>query len=164
MREPEAAEYLGVSPRTLYRYRKAGKLAYREQKGKARPTVEYEEADLNRLRRELEERRTTSKKPGPATPPRPRLTFGLSQREWTELAEEAARYGLKPPEYARRLVREGLESRFQTDVRELRQELDTARSEVKRLRSETAGALEAVLEYVGLSAEEAKEWVTQNLR
>lgn len=164
MRESEAAHYLGVTPQTLYRYRKAGTLPYRETKGKTRPYIEYDPDDLNRLKADLDQRRTRSAKPAPLSPSRPRVTFGLPEPEYQELATEAKRYGMSPGEYARRLVREGLESRFQAEAAELRAHVGEVTRELKQVRAEFATGFEAVLEFVGLPPEQAHEWVTENLR
>jgi hypothetical protein len=164
MREHEAAAHLGVSVRTLYRYRKAGKVAFRVVKGRGRPVIEYDRAEVERLKRTLAERAESASGPAPEPPRRPRVTFGLSPSEHAELSRDAARYGMTPGEYARQLAREGMESRFRTEAAELRQELDTLQGELRKVRSEVASAFEVVLEYVGLAPEAARQWVTENLR
>jgi hypothetical protein len=164
MREDKAALFVGVSTRTLYRLRKAGRLAYRELKGTARPVIDYDQEDLELLKAELDQRRTKSRKPGKPPDTSPRITFGLPDREHGELIQEAAQYGMSPGEYARRLVRERLESRLRAETADLQREVKQVRTDLNRLRAEVAGAIEAVLEYVGLPSDEAKRWTTDNLR
>ena len=165
MREPEAAQYLGLTMRTLRNYRRKGTLAYREATGKTRPTIEYDQSELDRLKAELDRRRESSAKPKPAGKPvLQRVTFGLPPEGYAELAEEAQRYGMSVGEYARRLVREGLESRFQSEAAELRSEVNQVKAELERTRKDFAAGFEAVLEYVGLNPDDAKTWVTENLR
>lgn len=164
MTEQEAMAYLSLTARTLRNYRRQGKLPYREVKGKTRPVIEYERADLDRLKSDLDRRRQRSKKPQTVKPALPRVTFGLPPAEYENLVLEATRYGMSPSEYARRLAREGMESHFQQEAAELRGELAKANAEMRKMRNEFSLAFEAVLEYVGLSPEDAKKWVTDNLR
>lgn len=165
MREKEAAAYLGVNARTLYRYRKKGELAFGAVPGKTRPAIDYDPADLERLKAELERQRTRMPKPSASPRPTPRrVSFGLPPAAYQELVEEAAKYGMGVGEYARRLVREGLESRFESEARELRAEVDLLKKEVHKVRYEFAGGFEAMLEYAGMSPEDARQWVTDNLR
>ena len=162
MNEQEAAQYLNVTPRTLLNYRKAGRLSYRLVQGKTRPVIEYEKSVLERFKGELEAR---AQVPKIAKPPRlRRVTFGLASHDYQELSEEAKKYDMKPGEYARRLMRESMESNLKGEMREL-QAADTKNTEeVKRLRSDVAGAFEALLEFLNLSPQEAQAWVTENLR
>lgn len=67
-------------------------------------------------------------------------------------------------EYARRLARDQMESRYLAEAKELRQDLDAANSELRKARKQFASAFEALLDYVGLPPEEAKKWVDDNLR
>lgn len=165
MHDKDAAAYLKVTTRTLHRYRTSGKLPYKEVPGKTRSIIEYDAADIARLKEALDRRRTAGPKPkGRPVPAARRVTFGLSPEALGDLTKEAARYGGTVPEYARRLVREGLESRFRTEADELRAEVKRLTAEVSRVRKDFAAGFEAVLEFVGLSPEEAKQWVTDNLR
>ena len=169
MREKEAAAYLHVNPRTLYRYRQKGRLAFRVVPSQTRPHIEYAQADVEALGRELERQRSRSVKPAAqertdnGSAPR-RVSFGLPSRDYEELAAEASRYGMKVGEYARQLVREGLESRFQAEASELHDEMNRQNSKIDQVRNDFAAGFEAILEFTGLSTEEAKEWVTNNLR
>ena len=165
MSEAEAAAYLNLTARTLQRYRKKGNLAYREANGKTRSTIEYDKADLDRLKAELQTKRAISRKPKPiAKTAMPRIAFGLPQENFAELEKEAQRFGMSVGEYARRLVREGLESRFQSEATELRNRVKQLETELSRTRKDFSAAFEAVLEYTGLDPEEAKKWVSENLR
>lgn len=165
MNDQQAAAFLQLTVRTLRNYRRAGKLPYREVKGKTRPVIEYDRADLERLKEDIQKRQRRSKKPvAPVPAARPRVTFALPDAEYEELSREAGKYGLGVGEYARRLAREGLESRFRQEADELRGEMGKAKAEIRKMRSEFSSAFEAVLEFVGLSEEEARKWVGNNLR
>lgn len=164
MTEKEAAEYLGVSVRTLGAYRQKGTLAYREVAGKpGRPAIAYALTDIERLKLMLEARRSRSRKPKPVKSA-PRVTFSLPPDEYAELAEEATKFGMSVGEYARRLAREGLESRFQEEAAELRRQLEKATAEIRKMQKEYPLAFEAMLEFAGLKPDAAKQWVDQNLR
>lgn len=165
MKEREAATFLKISPRTLYRYRKSGKIAFREAPGKTRPTIEYDDTDVELLKSELDERRAIRVKPAKifiATAKRVSLT--LPGEVYDELSQEAATYAMSPGEFARRLVREGLESSFQAEAAELHAAVNRIHTEVKHVRSDFAAGFESLLEYVGLTADDAKKWVAENLR
>jgi excisionase family DNA binding protein len=58
MNKKEAAEFLGVSEKTVERYKSAGKLSARLKRivgadGKSRKVLEFNQSDLERLKREL---------------------------------------------------------------------------------------------------------------
>ncbi len=165
MRELEAAKYLGLTVRTLNTYRRKGTLAFREVPGKTRPTIEYDPSDLDKVKAELDAKRASSKKPLPGSKTASqRVTFGLSPEGYAELEKEAERYAMSVGEYARRLVREGLESRFQSEATELHNRMKQLETELVHTHQDYAAAFEVLLEYIGLAPEEAKEWVTENLR
>ena len=163
MTEKEAADYLGVTVRTLGNYRQKGTLAFREVKGKTRPAIEYQQADIERLKQELEAKRTRGVKAKPRKTA-PRIAFGIPEKERAALAEEAKKFGMSVGEYARRLVREGMESRFQQEASELRAELARANQEIRKIQKEYPLAFEAMLEFAGLEPDDAKKWVNDNLR
>lgn len=163
MTEKEAALSLGVTPRTLANYRQKGVLPYREVPGKTRPAIEYQQADIERLKVLLEARRTRGKKPKPLKTA-PRIAFGIPEQERAALSEEAKKFGMSLGEYARRLVREGMESRFQQEAAELRAELAKANAEIRKMQKEYPLAFEAVLEFAGMEPADAKKWVNENLR
>jgi len=164
MNDQAAAAYLNLTTRTLRNYRRQGKLPYREVKGKTRPVIDYRQDDLDRLKAELSRQRVRSNKPKEAAPALPRVSFGLPRAELAELAAEAKNYGVTPSEYARRLVRERMESNFRLEAAELRSGLAKANAETRKIRKEFSSAIEVVLEIAGLPADQAKQWVTDNLR
>lgn len=164
MTEPEAIAYLNLTARTLRNYRKRGKLAYRQVTGKTRPVIEYDKADIDRLKAELDQQRQQSPKPEPVKPALPRVTFGLPPDEYDEFVRAAEKVGMTPGEYARRLAREQMESRLLTETKELRAELAATKAEMRQRHNEVSAAFEAVLEDTGLSPEAAKRWVDDNLR
>jgi DNA-binding transcriptional MerR regulator len=53
MNKKEAAEYLDVSTRAIERYTKQGKLTVKYEKGKTRSIAIYDQAELERLKEEL---------------------------------------------------------------------------------------------------------------
>ena len=54
MNKDEAASFLGVSVRALERYTQQGKISARYVKGKTRPVVDYDEAELRAFKERLE--------------------------------------------------------------------------------------------------------------
>lgn len=164
MTEAEAAAFLQVTPRTLRNYRQSGELPYREVPGKTRPIIDYQQGDIERLKAKLEKRRQRSKKPVAVKPGLPRVTFSLPPPEHEELSAEAKKYEQSPGEYARRLVREGLESRALAETAELRAEVDSLNAEIRKMKKEFLLAFEVVLEFSGVSKQDAKTWVDNNLR
>jgi excisionase family DNA binding protein len=54
MNKIEAAEFLGISPRSLERYTASGRIAAAYVKGRTRPTLEYSREDLDAFKAELE--------------------------------------------------------------------------------------------------------------
>lgn len=162
--EQEAAAYLDLTVRTLRNYRAKGRLPFREIKGKTRPLIEYQQSDLDRLKSALEKRRQRSKKPTEGKPPLPRITFSLPGVEYEELIAEATKYGQTPSEYARHLLRTRMETKLKMETAELRSKVDTMNAEMRKMRKEFSLAFESVLEFSGLSAQDAKKWVNENLR
>ena len=53
MNKQEAAKFLGVSVRALERYVQQGRISVKYEKGKTRPTANFEQAELETLREEL---------------------------------------------------------------------------------------------------------------
>ena len=53
MNKKEAAEYLGVSVRAVERYVQQGKLSVRYEKGKTRPTANFDQTELEAFKAEL---------------------------------------------------------------------------------------------------------------
>ena len=125
MEKAEAAEFLGVSVRTLERLAAAGRLKKGRALRKTRPVVTYEQTDLERLRDELERgrpaevfRRLNTSKPTSA------IGFRLDPFYVKQLEQEGAKHGMSAGEYARRLVIRGMEGQTaEGDIRELRETL-----------------------------------------
>ncbi len=53
MKKKEAAEYLGVSVRALERYVQQGKISVRYEKGKTRPTANFDQGELEEFKAQL---------------------------------------------------------------------------------------------------------------
>ncbi|MEO1431218.1 MAG: helix-turn-helix domain-containing protein [Cyanobacteria bacterium J06633_8] len=53
MNKKQAAEYLGVSVRAIERYTQQGRLTVRYEKGRTRPTANYNQAELQAFKQEL---------------------------------------------------------------------------------------------------------------
>lgn len=56
MNKEEAAEFLGVSVRALERYVQQGRIGCRYEKGKTRPTLVFDKAELEKFKAELEQK------------------------------------------------------------------------------------------------------------
>jgi len=110
MEKREAAEFLGVSVRTLERIVASGKLKQGKALKKTRPVVVYDEGELAKLKEELQAtrpaevfRRLNTPKPADA------IGFRLDPFYIKRLTEEGEKTGMSAGEYARRLVIRGLE-------------------------------------------------------
>jgi hypothetical protein len=110
MEKREAAEFLGVSMRTLERIAASGKLKQGKALKKTRPVVVYDEGELAKLKEELQAtrpaevfRRLNTPKPADA------IGFRLDPFYIKRLTEEGEKNGMSAGEYARRLVIRGLE-------------------------------------------------------
>jgi predicted site-specific integrase-resolvase len=55
MNKQSAADYLGVSVRPLERYVQQGKISVRYEKGKTRPTANFDSTELQAFKAELEQ-------------------------------------------------------------------------------------------------------------
>ena len=53
MNKKQAAEFLGVSVRAIERYTQQGRLTVRYEKGKTRPTANYDQTELEAFKQEL---------------------------------------------------------------------------------------------------------------
>jgi hypothetical protein len=164
MLESDAAALLGVTARTVRNYRRRGKLSYREIQENSQTRIDYPEEALLKLKAELDDRRTGRVAKRRDSKVSPRIAFVLPPDEFAELSTAAAKIGMHPSEYARMLMRESLESRMTTEMKDLRRFQERTETDLKRFRAEVSGAVEAILEFVGMAAPEAKEWVTENLR
>lgn len=125
MDKEQAAEFLGVSVRTLERFVAAGKLKKGRSRGKTRPVVVFEKQDLERLKKALEESRPSEVFGRPNTPkPTEAVGFRLDPYYVKQLQTEGARQGLSAGEYARRLVIRGIETQTaHDDLKALRKSL-----------------------------------------
>lgn len=54
MTKAEAAEYMGISERSLERYTKDNRIGVRYEKGKTKPVPAYDQSELDRFKSELE--------------------------------------------------------------------------------------------------------------
>lgn len=110
MEKQDAAEYLGVSTRTLERLVASGRLKRGRALRKTRPVAVFEEKELERLKRELDSGRPPEVFGRPNTPkPKDAIGFRLDPFYIKLLGEEGEKKGLSPSEYARKLVIQGLE-------------------------------------------------------
>lgn len=110
MDKEQAADYLGVSVRTLERFAAAGKLTKGRAKGKTRPVVIFDKKEVERLKKELQSARPVEVFGRPNTPrPKDAIGFRLDPFYIKKLEEEGAKRDLGAAEYARRLVVRGLE-------------------------------------------------------
>ena len=149
MTTSEAAKFLGVTPRTLQRYTKEGRLGARQEKGKTRPVTVYDEAEVMALKGKLESspyaKRTQNVSLSTDT-----ITIRLDEHYLTRLADEGTKRGYSAGQYARQLIIQGLEDRHQEAL--------------ERLRKDVANATYATLAYGGkLTPEESEAWVRENL-
>lgn len=110
MEKTAAAEFLGVSTRTLERLSKAGRLTAGRARKKTRPVVVYDQQELERLKVELQAgrpaevfRRLNTEKPRDA------IGFRLDPFYVQRLTEAGEKEGLSASEFARRLVIRGVE-------------------------------------------------------
>jgi len=88
MNKSEAAEYLGISARSLERYTAQGRLSHTLKKGKTRPVLDYETSELERLKAELQ---AALNAPQPATssnPDTPSNALAILAKKPAELAAE----------------------------------------------------------------------------
>jgi len=125
MEKQEAAEYLGVSVRTLERLAASGRLTKGRAKGKTSPLVVFDKSELEKLKKELEEARPSEVFGRPNTPkPTDAIGFRLDPYYVKQLEEAGQKHGLSPGEYARRLVIRGLEGQtFEGDLKALNKNL-----------------------------------------
>ncbi|MEI7578363.1 MAG: hypothetical protein WCK51_15855 [Armatimonadota bacterium] len=128
MEKQAAAEFLGVSVRTLERFAAAGKVKTGRARRKTRPVVTYDEFDLERLRVELAGRSTGEVFGRPNTSQtKGAIGFRLTTHYIQRLEEEGEKRNMSSSEFARMLVIRGLEEhpseRFINEVRAVREHL-----------------------------------------
>ncbi len=100
----EAAEYLGISVRTLERYTRAQRIPAQYEKGKRHARVVYREEDLEALKADLAAERSL-RQPDVRTPnAMRRIGFRLEPVDLKRLEELARREDVSPGDYARHLV------------------------------------------------------------
>lgn len=115
MEKKEAAEFLGVSTRTLERLATAGKLTKGRARKKTRPVVVYDKKELAALKKELESSRPSEVFGRPNAPkPQDAIGFRLDPFYVKKLTELGKQHGMSPSEYARRLVIRSLEGQTQS--------------------------------------------------
>ena len=156
MTKKEAAAFVGVGIRALERYAKAGRLSVHQRKGKTRPIVLYDEAELLPLKDEASARlRPRAAVLSPVGESTDTVGFRLDSYYRKRLLQAAEHHGMSPGEYARRLVILALEER---------QGEETLR-EISELRRDLALSVKALLCFAGKAeVEEAGQWVAENLQ
>ena len=124
----EAANYLGVSISTLDRFASQGRLTRGRAKRKTRPVTVFSEAELTKLKGELEEARPKEAFRRPNTDKLPEgVGFRLDPYYMGQLKKRGDDHGLSVGEYARKLVVQGIENdaeeRMRTELSLLRRNL-----------------------------------------
>src|ERR1019366_2670942 len=105
MEKEQAAEFLGVSIRTLERLASAGKLTKGRARKKTRPIVVFDKGELERLKSELQSARPAEVFGRPNTPkPKDAIGFRLDPFYVTRLEEEGAKTGMSAGDYARQKI------------------------------------------------------------
>jgi hypothetical protein len=151
LNQKEAVAFIGVTEKTLYRYRRAGKLAYREVPTGRRPAIEYDLDDLKVLKEEIDYRKATRTKPEKASKTKkPRIIFGVPCAESLEILEEAKRCGMKLGPYVRQLTLSAKKSDLLAIQKTLREEMQETSVALETLRSDTANALRGIWNLLGL--------------
>ena len=128
MNKREAAEFLGVSVRTLERFVSAGRLRAGRAPGKTRPIVAFQQEELQRLKDELGEQQEAKPFRRLNTDaPQDSIGFRLDPHYVKELQRRGQSQGLSASQMARTLVIRGLEdttaSRLAEELVALRQSL-----------------------------------------
>jgi len=172
MIQKDAADLLGVSIRSLQRLVQQGKLTATYERGKTRSVPVFDRNEIEALRVETCNRPVYSQKRVRGEHARkPTFGFRAAPEEIQRLSGEAARFGMRPSEYARHLVQLGLESGFRKEADRLSKEIASLQTQIasltellRVLRKDVEDTTEIVLEFSGLSADEARCWVDENLR
>ncbi len=131
----EAADFLGIGVRTLERYAQKGQISHRFEKGRRRPRVVFDDADLQAFKERLDESRAAQPAEAASPTAMRRIGFRLDPHYLQRLTEEGARADMSPGEYARRLVIGALED-FSRD--EIRATQSSIHDEMVRLREDLA--------------------------
>ena len=127
MKRKEAAEYLGVSLRTLDRIAATGRLTKGLESGKSRPFVVFRVEELESVRAELaSDTQIVWQKPKSESILRDTVAFRLDPSYFAQLQAQAKESDLSVGEFARRLVIRALESDsldVELEVRQIREAL-----------------------------------------
>ncbi len=155
MEKQQAAEFLGVSIRTLERFAAKGRLTKGRARKKTRPVVVFDQAQLEGLKAELEaERPADVMRRHSQEKPKDAIGFRLDPFYVHKLTEEGAKQGMSAAEYARRLVIQALE-----DTR-----IDQFRDEVHALREGLADTFFAFLTMqCGVTEDKALQFVKDTI-
>jgi len=162
MNKKEAAEYLGVSVRSLERYTKKKLVDCTYEQGKIGPRPVYEKARLAAFKAQQESRKKRQSVQVASPDALQRIGFRLEPHYIQRLAKEGALNKMSPGEYARRLLIGAMEDFRHQEilacVSGLREDLDA-------LRADIAQTIEAFLINVVQPAdrEEARKWVRSTL-
>ena len=169
--QKEAARRLGISIRTLQRFVRQGRLTPTYQAGKTRSVPVFDPEEVEALRITLLSR--------PAYPQTKTSTqrvrkqsfgFRIDPAELKRLSEEASRHSLSVSEYVRTLIQIGLEGELQQQVIAMNAEIASLKQQIAELEEsqrqaqrEFTETVEVLLEVGGMSAAEARRWVSRNL-
>lgn len=169
--QEQASKALGISVRTLQRYVQQGAITPTYLPGKTRPVPTFVSTDIMALKSKLG--KGTAYPQGQVRQGHSSLQpfgFRLALEDISRLSEEAERFGMRPTEYARHLVRTGLEEGMQQELARLHTEETAFRKKIvqmekalQQLREEFMETIEVVLEVAGMSSSEAHDWVMTNL-
>lgn len=149
MNQHEAAQFLGVTDRTLRHYTRQGRIPATWDKTRKRRTLVYAEEALRALKAELEQARRWQTPPAESART-DTIGFRVDAHYRAQLTEAAQKHGLSAGAYARVLVISALDA-------------DPTQA-LSRLRHDLATSVYALLAYAGtLTPEQAERWVRENL-
>jgi len=162
MNKREAAEYLGVSIRSLERYTEKKLLPCHYEEGRIDKRPVYDTPDLETFKQGRDARKKRQAVEAVSPDALKRIGFRLDSHYIERLTDEGAKHNMSAGEYARRLLIGAMEDfRHQevlAHIELLRQDLDS-------LRGDIAQTIEAFLLHVVDQAdrEEAVKWVRTTL-
>lgn len=152
MEKQEAADFLGVSVRTVERLAAQGRLTKGRARRKTRPVVVFDRTQLETLKEDLQSANRRIAVTPNGDRPKEAIGFRLDPYYIDRLSTVGENHGLSPAEFARKLVIEGLEDTKLDDVRE----------EISRLREGLGHMFYAILvKQFGMSADAADTLVQQ---
>ncbi|MCC7495883.1 MAG: helix-turn-helix domain-containing protein [Fimbriimonadaceae bacterium] len=151
----EAAEFLGISVRTLERYTRSKRIPATFDQGKRHARLLYAEADLEALRTELAAEKAVRFPEARSVTAMQRIGFRLEPVDLKRLTQLAAREHVSPGEYGRHLVISALHdtsatelkgalSDIQLRLRELQEDLESKDRELRGARTALAEATRAM--------------------